>query len=182
MVTNDIKMGSMPAGVWPTTVKPLLILSGQVDTLYYADTKPGPKINVLCFPFTNPHSANTSIKLTRINCIWLISIVKNPLDCKTVGFFFTKSVKKSVKCGVRVLARRACEAREKKIIRIFSVSPQSRSLFSALFQTFCLTARAYFNTQKYGLFCSLKTLWRGHQTELTMVVLDYFLEIRTLVE
>ena len=37
-------------------------------------------------------------------------------------------------------------------------SPQSRSLFSASFQsfqTFCLTARAYLNTQKYGLFCSL---------------------------
>ena len=32
---------------------------------------------------------------------------------------------------------------------------QSCSLFSALFQTFCLTARAYLNTQKYGLFCSL---------------------------
>ena len=30
-----------------------------------------------------------------------------------------------------------------------------RSLFSASFQTFCLTARAYLNTQKYGLFCSL---------------------------
>ena len=37
----------------------------------------------------------------------------------------------------------------------FSVSPQSRSLFSASFQTFCLTAHAYLNTQKYGLFCSL---------------------------
>ena len=33
--------------------------------------------------------------------------------------------------------------------------PQSRSLFSASFQTFCLTARAYLSTQKYGLFCSL---------------------------
>ena len=33
--------------------------------------------------------------------------------------------------------------------------PRSRSLFSASFQTFCLTARAYLNTQKYGLFCSL---------------------------
>ena len=30
------------------------------------------------------------------------------------------------------------------------ISPQSRSLFSALFETFCLTARAYMNTQKYG--------------------------------
>ena len=38
--------------------------------------------------------------------------------------------------------------------RIFSVSPQSHSLFLASFQTFCLTARAYLNTQKYGLFCS----------------------------
>ena len=42
-----------------------------------------------------------------------------------------------------------------RTVRIFSVSPQSRSLFSASFQTFCLTARAYLNTQKYGLFCSL---------------------------
>ena len=32
---------------------------------------------------------------------------------------------------------------------------QPRSLFSASFQAFCLTARgAYLNTQKYGLFCS----------------------------
>ena len=34
-------------------------------------------------------------------------------------------------------------------------SPQSRSLFSASLQTFCLSARAYLNTKKYGLFCSL---------------------------
>ena len=50
------------------------------------------------------------------------------LDCKTVGFF-SKLVRKKVKCGVRVL--RARRAREKN--RIFSVSPQSRSLFSASF-------------------------------------------------
>ena len=43
----------------------------------------------------------------------------------------------------------------KRTVRLFSVSPQSRSLFSASFHTFCLTARAYLNTQKYGLFCSL---------------------------
>ena len=43
----------------------------------------------------------------------------------------------------------------KRTVRIFSVSPQSRSLFSASFQTFCLTARAHLNAQKYGLFCSL---------------------------
>ena len=69
-------------------------------------------------------------------------MIKQKIDCKTVGFF-SKSVKKSVKSGVRVLrarsgrashAGRACEAREKK--RILSVSSQSRSLFSASFQTF----------------------------------------------
>ena len=56
----------------------------------------------------------------------LSRFVYNKVDCKTVGFFFSKSVKKSVKRGVRVLrarsarvshARRACEAREKKTIR-----------------------------------------------------------------
>ena len=52
--------------------------------------------------------------------------------------FFLKSVKKSVKRGVRILA-----------------SLPSLALFSASFQTFCLTARAYLNAQKYGLFCSL---------------------------
>ena len=45
--------------------------------------------------------------------------------------FFSKSVKKLAKRGVRVLRA-----------------------FSASFQTFCLTARAYLNAQKYGLFCS----------------------------
>ena len=45
-------------------------------------------------------------------------------------------------------------------VHIFSVSPQSRSPFSASFQTFCLTARAYLNTQKYGLFCSLFWIFR----------------------
>ena len=53
----------------------------------------------------------------------------------------------------------ACEAREKKN----RVSPQSRSLFSASFKTFCLTAREYLNTQKYGLFCRLSLL-RNPQT------------------
>ena len=40
--------------------------------------------------------------------------------------------------------------------RIFSASLQSRSQFSSSLQTFCLTVRANLNTQKYGLFCSLK--------------------------
>ena len=46
----------------------------------------------------------------------------------------------------------ACEEREKKPPLSFSVSPQSRSPFSASLQTFCFTIRAYWNKQKYGLF------------------------------
>ena len=45
-----------------------------------------------------------------------------------------------------------------------NVSPQSHSPFSASFQTFCLTARAYLNTQKYGLFCSLVYAICFHET------------------
>ena len=71
------------------------------------------------------------------------------IDCKTVGFFlFSKSVKKSVKHSLRVL--REQNARASHALRACGVcvSPQSRSLFSALFRAFCLTARAYLNTQK----------------------------------
>ena len=53
-------------------------------------------------------------------------------------FFFSKSVKKSVKRGVGVLRARSAQA---------SLS-QSRSLFSASFKTFCLTARGYLNRQR----------------------------------
>ena len=67
------------------------------------------------------------------------------VDCKTVGFF-SKSVKKSVKRGVRDLRARAsharggCEARE--------------TLFSASFQTYCLTVRAYLkNTDCFAVYC-----------------------------
>ena len=48
------------------------------------------------------------------------------------------------------------------------VSPQSRSLFSASFQTFCLTARAYLNTQKYWLFCSLRHHWKGKERQIAI--------------
>ena len=70
------------------------------------------------------------------------------LDCKTI-VFFSKSVKKSVKRGVRVLRARSSRASHALL------SPQSRSVFSASFQTFCSTPRAYLNTQQYGVFCSL---------------------------
>ena len=60
-----------------------------------------------------------------------LSDARQPVDCKTVGFF-SKSVKKSVKRGVRVLRARSARASHAR-----------------------LTARAYLNTQKYGLFCSL---------------------------
>ena len=44
----------------------------------------------------------------------------------------------------------------KRTVRIFSVSPQSRFLFSVSFKTFCFTARAHLNTQKYGPLYSLR--------------------------
>ena len=69
------------------------------------------------------------------------------VDCKTVGFFL--KISKEVGNAWRKSLMRANRA---------SLTPQSRSLFSASFHTFCLTARAYLNTQKYGLFCSLLLL------------------------
>ena len=80
------------------------------------------------------------------------------LDCKTVRFFpkiskeFGNAWRKSL-----TRAKRASLTRPTGV-RIFSVSPQSRSLFSDSFQTFCLTARLYLNTQKYVLFRSLTGL------------------------
>ena len=65
--------------------------------------------------------------------------------------FFSKSVKKSVKRGVRVL-----RAREREKQTVFLASLPSLALcFKPCSRPFCLTARAYLNTQKYGLFCSL---------------------------
>ena len=70
---------------------------------------------------------------------------KYGVDCKTVVGFFLKISKEIGKAWRKSIT---CAKREKK-------KTQSHSLFSASFQTFCLTARAYLNTQKYGLFCSL---------------------------
>ena len=67
------------------------------------------------------------IKLKKNNLEEVITL-RAQIDCKTVGFFLKIS---------------------KEIGKAW------RSLFSASFQTFCSTARAYLNTQKYGLFCSL---------------------------
>ena len=78
-------------------------------------------------------------------------------------FFFFKSSKEIGKACRKSLTRAKRVRREKK-----TSLPRSRSLFSASFQTFCLTARAYLNTQKYGLFRSLhvKCLSRAIKTGL----------------
>ena len=84
-------------------------------------------------------------------------------------FFFLKISKEVGKAWCKSLtrAKRASLTRPYGVWgeRKKTVSPQSRSLFSASFQTFCLTARAYLNTQKYGLFCSLR------KSELQMFLL-----------
>ena len=90
------------------------------------------------------------LKITLVNFTYpnysLLMVFKNFLfenlvDCKTVGFFLkiSKEIGKAW--------RKSRESREKK--RIFSVSPQSRSLFTASFRSFCLTARASLNTKNY---------------------------------
>ena len=86
--------------------------------------------------FTITFIANgENVNLNLVTYLHIKKYLRVELDCKTVGFFL-KISKEIGKRGVRVLrarraralhACRACEAREKK--RIFSVSPQSRSLF-----------------------------------------------------
>ena len=74
--------------------------------------------------------------------VWNAFVRLKKVDCKTVVFFFSKSVKKSVKRGVRVLSasvRRPCEAREKK-----RLSPVSLSVFS-LVADLLFDFRAYLN-------------------------------------
>ena len=83
-------------------------------------------------------------------------MIAGTIDCKTVGFFL--KISKEIRKVWREARESHTRVRQEKKNRIFSVSPQSRSLFSASFQTFCLTARACLNTQKYGLFCSLLEL------------------------
>ena len=85
----------------------------------------------------------------QINLIVVVVVVVESILFEFVSFcrysrrlqnsrvFFSKSVKKSVKRGVRIVLARSARAS------------------SGPFQTFCLTARAYLNTQIYGLFCSL---------------------------
>ena len=100
---------------------------------------------------------------------WMFTNWHAVIDCKTVHFFLKSlaqdsDARKAREPHMRTPIGRACEARERERERkkndcIFSVSPQSRSLFSTSFQTLCFTARTYLNTQKYGLSCSLARLW-----------------------
>ena len=77
-------------------------------------------------------------------------LIYYPYRLQNSRVFFLKISKEISKAWRKSLTRFAA--------RIFRVFPQSRSLISASFQTFCLTARGYLNTQKQGLFCSLLSL------------------------
>ena len=89
-------------------------------------------------------TAPRSFSPTDCSNLTVLSMESSNVDFKTVGFFIKNS--KEIGKSWRKSLTRANRA---------SVSPQSCSLFSASFHTFRLTARAYLNTQKYGLFCSL---------------------------
>ena len=66
-------------------------------------------------------------------------LVHPPNISKEIGNAWRKSLTRAMRAS---LTRRAGDG-------------ESRSLFSPSFQTYCWTARAYLNTQKYGLFWSL---------------------------
>ena len=110
----------------------------------------------------------------RVNSLRQLSVFFQNLylDCKTVSFFL--KISREIGKAWRKSIARAKRARLTCLRRIFSVSPQSLSMFSASFQTFCLTARPYLNTQKYGLFCSLVfTLNRLWEKNLVFSSIDY---------
>ena len=68
--------------------------------------------------------------------MYLVAVMLSSyIDCKTVGFFL-KISKEIGKAWRKSLAR----AKGASLTRLFSAS----------FHTFCLTTRAYLNTQKYG--------------------------------
>ena len=67
-------------------------------------------------------------------------IAINFLDCKTVGFFLK-------------ISKEIGNAWRKSLMRANRASLASLPSLALCFQP--LTARAYLNTQKYGLFCSL---------------------------
>ena len=73
------------------------------------------------------------------------------LDCKTVGGFFSKLTREK-RAQASQTRRRACEARERVLLASF---PSLILRFQPRPRPF-LTARAHLNTQKYGLFCSLR--------------------------
>ena len=72
-------------------------------------------------------------------------LFRDNIDCKTVRIL---RIQVRASSQTKGLERGGRVRRERKN----RVSPQSRSLFSASFHTFCLTARAYLNTQNTDCF------------------------------
>ena len=113
-----------------------------------------------------PHEVPLLITLTDGCYAQFPVIILPPISCRLAGFRLavidsdfhsrlqnsrfllkiSRKKKREVWRDSLTRAKRAseCESREKE-----ALSPVSFT-FSALFQTFCLTARAYLNTQKYG--------------------------------
>ena len=100
------------------------------------------------------HANGHRIHHSREHCEWLIGNITwqlaNGLDQNLAG-------RNCRGWEMRVIGTNITYA--KRTFHNFCVSPQSRSLFSASLQTFCLMVRAYLSTQKYGLFCSLNFIW-----------------------
>ena len=95
------------------------------------------------------------------------------VDWKTVGFFL-KISKEIGKAWRKTLSGAKLASLERP------TDVWGERLFSATFQTFCLTAHACLNTQKYGLFCSLSSAlptelippqWKNFQNRFLIKVL-----------
>ena len=106
-----------------------------------------------------------------ITCVHSRTSRKRPLKMQTAkrSVFSSKSVKKSVKCGVRILSARSARAhtpvrrvrREKKTDCPYfqRLSPVQLYVFS-LVPDLLIDCSRFLETQKYGLFCSLLKLQR----------------------
>ena len=105
------------------------------------------------------------------------------VDCKTVGFFFSKSIKKSVKRGVRVLrarsarashSRRACEAWEKKPTVRF---PYNKFFPTSGFKTFVEQSKI---CSQLRPLCEFDTLGHWFRERIARVIVCSWLRILTL--
>ena len=107
---------------------------------------------------------NADIEATNNNAINHFLYVKSLTSRKfawisfAVARTFFLKISKSVACKSLTSTKSASRTRPGRMLA--SLPSLTLCLISASFQTFCLTASAYLNTQKYGLFYSVRQCGR----------------------